>query len=86
MLGGLLDALPRTVPETRHIHFGTYRGLRFGIVLHPHFGPDVYLEGAINRQSTLSRDPQEPRAVLNALERLVGGYSSDCVRVRQDLG
>lgn len=28
---------------------------------------------------------QRPRAVLNALERLAGGYSADCDRVRQDL-
>jgi hypothetical protein len=37
-------------------------------------------------KSTLSRDRQGPRAVLNALERLAGGYGSECVRVRQDLG
>jgi hypothetical protein len=33
----------------------------------------------------LSREHQGPRAVLNALERLSGGYGSDCDRVRQDL-
>src|SRR6185312_2535049 len=58
---------------------------RFGLVLHPQFPPDVYLDGAITRQSTLSRDHQGPRAVLNALERLAAGYGSECVRVRQDL-
>src|SRR6266568_3092072 len=63
----------------------SYRGLRFGIVLHSPFPPDVYLEGAITRQSGLSREHQGPRAVLNALERLAGGYGSECVRVRQDL-
>src|ERR1700682_5274062 len=41
--------------------------------------------GRINRQSTLSREHQGPRAVLNALERLATGYGSECVRVRQDL-
>ena len=35
--------------------------------------------------ATLSRDHQGPRAVLNALERLAGGYGSECDRVRQDL-
>ena len=64
---------------------GIYRGLRFGLVLHPQFPPDVYLEGAVTRQSMLSRDHQGPRAVLNALERLANGYGSECVRVRQDL-
>src|SRR5207253_1316495 len=32
-----LDALPRNVSETRRVPLGTYRGLRFGMVLHPHF-------------------------------------------------
>jgi hypothetical protein len=59
--------------------------LRFGLVLHPQFPADVFLEGTISRQSMLSRDHQGPRAVLNALERLASGYGSDIVRVRQDL-
>ena len=34
ILGGKLDALPKNVRETTRIPLGTYRGLRFGIVLH----------------------------------------------------
>jgi hypothetical protein len=45
----------------------------------------VYLEGSTTRLDTLSREHQGPRAVLNALERLVGGYGSECARVKQDL-
>jgi hypothetical protein len=67
------------------VPIGTYRGLRFGLVLHPQFPASVYLEGAIARQSALSREHQGPRAVLNALERLAGGYGSECDRIRQDL-
>jgi hypothetical protein len=63
---------------------GIYRGLRFGLVLHPQFPADVYLEGAITRQSMLNREHQGPRAVLNALERLSTGYGSEIVRTRQD--
>jgi hypothetical protein len=85
VLGGKLDALPRDVRETRRVPLGIYRGLRFGLVLHPQFPPTVYLEGAIARQSALSREHQGPRAVLNALERLAGGYGSECDRIRQDL-
>ena len=85
MLAGQLDALPRNVRDTTRVPLGTYRGLRFGMVLHPQFPPDVYLEGATTRQSTLSRDHQGPRGVLNALERLASGYGSECIRVRQDL-
>lgn len=85
-LGNQLDALPHTVRETRRVPLGIYRGLRFGIVLHPHFGPDVYLEGATTRQSGSLREHQGPRAVLNAVERLASGYDSECARIRKDLG
>jgi N12 class adenine-specific DNA methylase len=85
VLAGQLEALPRNVRDTTRVPVGIYRGLRFGMVLHPQFPPDVYLEGAITRRDTLSREHQGPRAVLNALERLANGYGSDCVRVRQDL-
>ncbi len=85
VLADQLDHLPRNVRDTTRVPIGIYRGLRFGLVLHPQFPPDVYLEGAITRQSGLSRDHQGPRAVLNALERLANGYGSECVRVRQDL-
>jgi hypothetical protein len=86
VLGSQLEALPRNVRETRRAPLAVYRGLRFGLVLHTHFLPDVYLEGAATRQSMLSREHQGPRAVLNSLERLADGYGSDCDRVRQDLG
>jgi hypothetical protein len=67
----------------RPIPLGIYRGLRFGLILHPQFPPSVYLEGTTARQSALSREHQGPRAVLNALERLAGGYGSECDRLRQ---
>ena len=85
ILARQLETLPRNVRETTRIPVGIYRGLRFGMVLHPQFPPDVYLDGAIRRQSTLTRDHQGPRAVLNALESLANAYGSECVRVRQDL-
>ena len=85
VLGGKLDVLPKKVSELTRVPLGIYQGLRFGIVLHQPFPPEVYLEGTINRKSTLSREHQGPRTVLNALERLATGYGSECVRVRQDL-
>src|SRR5207244_13058614 len=69
ILAGKLDALPRNVRDTTRVPIGIYRGLRFGLVLHPQFPPDVYLEGAITRQSGSLRDHQGPRAVLNAVDR-----------------
>ena len=85
VLGGQLESLPKQVREATRIPLGIYRGLQFGLVLNPQFPPDVYLEGAITRQSGLSREHQGPRAVLNNLERLANAYGSECVRVRQDL-
>lgn len=85
-LGGELDALPLHVRETRRVPLGIYRGLRFGLVLHPHGSPDVYLEGAATRQAGFLREHQGPRAVLNAVERLANAYGTDCAHVRQDLG
>ena len=85
VLGRRLAALPSSVREPTRVPVGTYRGLGFGLVLHSQFPADVYLEGATTRRSTLSRDHQGPRAVLNALERLAAGYAADGDRVRQDL-
>ena len=85
VLGGKLDALPMSARNATPIPLGNYHGLRFGVVLHTHFPPDVYLEGSMTRRTSLSREHQGPRAVLNALERLAGGYGADCDRVRQDL-
>jgi N12 class adenine-specific DNA methylase len=85
ILGGKLDSLPKNVRETTRIPIGNYRGLGFGLVLHPNLPPDIYMEGAIIRQSPLSREHQGPRAVINALERLAKAYGSECDRIRQDL-
>ncbi len=85
VLGTRLEQLPRHVMQPQRIPLGTYRGLRFGMVLHPQWTPEVFLEGAITRKDTLSREHQGPRAVLNAVERLARGYGADCERSRKDL-
>jgi hypothetical protein len=85
ILGGQLDALPMFVRETTRVPLGTYRGLAFGIILHPNGPADVYLEGEGTRQTSLARDHQGPRAVLNALERLTAGYATECDRIREEL-
>jgi hypothetical protein len=86
VLAHRLESLPSEVSQPSRIPLGTYRGLRFGIQLHPQFPPEVFLEGHTVRQSALSREHQGPRAVLNALERLANGYVSEGERVREDLG
>ena len=85
VLGQRLDSLPEKVRHAERVALGIYRGLRFGMVLRPEFSPDVYLEGATQRQITLARDHQGPRAVLNALERLASGYDEQCSSVAKEL-
>ncbi len=84
-LAHALDALPVRVSSPRRFPLGRYCGLTFGMVLHPEWRPEVYLEGATFRKDTLSRDHHGPRAVLNALDRLLSGYAAECRRTRQDL-
>lgn len=84
LLGKSLEQLPESVRETQRIPLGTFRGLRFGIVLHQQFSPDIYLGAAIFRQSSLSKN-QGPRAVLNALENLAAGYQSECATVKKEV-
>jgi N12 class adenine-specific DNA methylase/predicted RNA methylase len=85
VLGKRLETLPVSVREPTRLPLGVYRGLGFGMILHPSFPPDVYLEGETVQRAMLSRDHQGPRAVLNALSRMADDYAAETVRVRQDL-
>lgn len=84
-LGAQLDRLPRDVREEQRFPIGAYRGLRFGVVLHRDFPPDVYIEGETTRYDRLIRGSHGPRAVFNALDRLCSAYGNEIVGVRQDL-
>jgi len=84
-LGRRLDALPETVRETGRFPIGRYRGLAFGLVLHPGGAAEVSFEGVVTSHGMLSRDHRGPRAVLNALDRLAGSYRGQCDAARQDL-
>ena len=64
---------------------GTCHGLRFSLVLHPRGAPDVCVEGATTRYSTLSRDSHGPRAILNAVERVMGSYEAEREKTTRDL-
>jgi hypothetical protein len=84
LLGQRLQAMPQQVNAARKISIGVYRGLRFGMVLHPHQLPEVYLEGAMTRLDSLTRQHQGPRAVLNALDRIAKDYGSEIARTKQN--
>ena len=84
-LAGQLDALPKNIREKTRVPIGTYRGLGFGMILHPQWAPEVYLEGVTTRIDTLSREHHGPRAVLNALDRLAKSYPDESARTKQSL-
>jgi hypothetical protein len=85
VLAGLLNSLPFEVRETCRFPLGVFRGLKFGLVMHPHSAPQVYLEGAVTCQEMLTRDHPGPRAVLNALDRIIGTYDGQCDKHKEDL-
>jgi hypothetical protein len=84
-LAARLHGLPALVSETRRGALGLYRGLRFGLVQHPQGAPEVYLEGAVRRCTPLARDVHGPRAILNAIERLIGSATMERDTATRDL-
>ncbi|HWG41138.1 MAG TPA: hypothetical protein VN688_00010 [Gemmataceae bacterium] len=83
-LSDRLDALPLQVYETHYVDLGTYRGLKFGMILHPTGHPEIYLQGETVQKTPIRKDAQG-LAVLNALERLAEGYAEAEKYTRQDL-
>lgn len=63
LLATRLQALPAIVHEPRTVSLGLYRGLRFGLDLHPHDAPRVSVEGATTRFGTLSREFHGARGI-----------------------
>lgn len=84
VLAAHIDQLPEKPSEPSQMPFGVYRGLRFGMVLHPNFPPDVYCEAQTRHRSQLGKNTG-PRAVLNALDRLIDGLADEVNRAQQDL-
>ena len=85
LLGFRLKALPEKVRQTSRYPLGQWRGLKFGIVLHPLGAPEIYLEGEATRHQQLSRDHHGPRAVLGAISRLLAGYPGQIDANARDL-
>ncbi|MGE3537290.1 MAG: DEAD/DEAH box helicase family protein [Candidatus Tectimicrobiota bacterium] len=84
-LAARLQALPALVYETHTVALGLVRGLRFGLVQHPQGAPEVSIEGALRRWTPLARDLHGPRAILNAVERLIGSAEAERDKARRDL-
>jgi hypothetical protein len=84
VIGVKLESLTQDVGEVKQLPLGVYRGLRFGMVLHPRFPPDIYCEGMTRHRYQLARNAG-PRALLNALDRLVEDLPNETQRTKQDL-
>ena len=85
ILARRLHAVPDHVYERRTFPLGRYRGLSFSLVLQPQGTPDVCVEGAVIRYGTLSHDSHGPRAILNAVERVIGSYEAEREKTTRDL-
>jgi hypothetical protein len=81
-----LQTLPALVPQTRTVPLGVCRGLPFGLVLHPQGAPEICVEGALTRVSQLARDFHGSRAILNAVERLIGSAAPEREKIARDVG
>jgi hypothetical protein len=81
-----LKTLPVLVPQTYTVPLGVSRGLTFGLVLHPQGVPEIYVAGALTRSTQLSRDFHGSRAILNAVERLIGSAAPEREKIARDLG
>jgi hypothetical protein len=84
-LGTRLQAMPALVCETHTVPLGLCRGLRFGLVQHQQGASDVYIEGALRRSTSLARDVHGSRAILNAVERLIGSAAAERDKATRDL-
>jgi hypothetical protein len=84
-LAARLQSLSTLVYDTRTVALGQYRGLRFGLVQHPQGAPEVYVEGVLRRSTPLARDVHGPRAILNAVERLLSTAASERDKAIRDL-
>ncbi len=85
VLAHRLETLPGRVPQATQIELGRFRGVRFGLVLHPDAPAEVLLEGATIRTLSLSKEHQGARAILNAAERIANGYEVEATRTAQEL-
>jgi hypothetical protein len=76
-----------TMTPWRHerVVLGMYRGLKFSLDLSPRDNPSVCVEGAVTRFLELSRENPGPRAIMNAVARLVDGYGDEQGRAAKDL-
>jgi hypothetical protein len=84
-LGEPLKAIPAAVFEARSYPLGSYRGLTFSLDLHPHGAPAVRIQGEASRSLELSRAHRGPRAILNAVDKLIGSYEAERERTLRDL-
>src|SRR5207244_9942633 len=56
-----------------------------GLVQHPTGAPEVSIEGVLRRCAPLARDTYGPRAILNAVERLIGSAEAERDKAARDL-
>ena len=76
-LTGRMKNLPEKVERMRRFPLGKAHGLEFGMVMHPMGGTDVYMEGVVTCREQMTREHPGPRAVLNAVGRILDDYEHE---------
>jgi hypothetical protein len=84
-LAARMKQAPFAPSRSEQFSLGEYHGLSFGLSLSLGQTPEVYVQGAVHRRGRLSREFQGPRAVLNAVERVIEGYAAERDRTERDL-
>ncbi|HVX09894.1 MAG TPA: DEAD/DEAH box helicase family protein [Pirellulales bacterium] len=85
VLASRLRNLPEFVTAPRRVELGVCRGLHFGLTLRPQSGPELFLEGATVCRESMARDHHGPRAIMNAIERLIGSFEKRLADTKDDL-
>jgi len=84
-LAAMLKGVDMVVFRNRRIPLGIYHGLKFSLDLSPRENPSVCVEGTVTRFLELSRENPGPRAMMNAVARLVDSYEHERSRATKDL-
>ena len=72
--------------ETRRVPLGVYKGLRFGMVLHPAVSRRKRIWRGRPRGSRCCPRAPRPEGGVERLERIASGYTFETKRTREDLG
>lgn len=85
LLGNRLKSFSARQPRSRKLTLGTKCGLRFGVTADTDSRVSVFVDGATSMTRRLAGGTPGPRAVLNALDRIIEELPQRAEKVRVDI-